>query len=180
VGRLGCHNYGCCYGKPTQSRWAVVYTHPQAKVLRLQPQLTGIPLVPTQIYSAAFNFALFGLLLLVVASLPWDGLAFLVFLLAYNGFRMVIDPWRGRTSGEPPYAKVAAGIIALGMLYLGAHAIFAGQIFPYRPLDDPISLAGYITFLGSHWDALVGSLGVGLVAFVFYGVHGKTLGRHVR
>lgn len=26
-GRIGCFNYGCCYGKPTTSRWGVTYSN---------------------------------------------------------------------------------------------------------------------------------------------------------
>ncbi|MCR5107479.1 MAG: prolipoprotein diacylglyceryl transferase [Lachnospiraceae bacterium] len=56
-GRLGCFMAGCCYGRPTNSHFGVVF--PEGS---LAP--AGIPLIPTQLISAVFDFAL-GLLLII-------------------------------------------------------------------------------------------------------------------
>ncbi|RKY01181.1 MAG: prolipoprotein diacylglyceryl transferase, partial [Spirochaetes bacterium] len=40
IGRLGCFNAGCCYGKPSHVAWAVTFRDPQS----LAPK--GIPLHP--------------------------------------------------------------------------------------------------------------------------------------
>ena len=47
VGRLGCFVAGCCYGRPTSLPWGVVFA-----------QHDGLPRHPTQLYEAAFLFAL--------------------------------------------------------------------------------------------------------------------------
>ena len=50
TGRLGCFAAGCCYGKPTNVPWAVVFTNPMAAANVGTP--LGIPLHPTQLYES--------------------------------------------------------------------------------------------------------------------------------
>src|SRR3989337_1177907 len=38
VGRLGCFSAGCCWGKPTEAPWAVIFTDPYSA------RLVGVPL----------------------------------------------------------------------------------------------------------------------------------------
>jgi len=49
-GRIGCFSAGCCYGKPTNVPWAVVFKDP----FSLAP--IGIPLHPTQLYHSLACF----------------------------------------------------------------------------------------------------------------------------
>lgn len=53
IGRIGCHSYGCCHGRATDSPFSIAYSHHQSKVLRIFPELANVPLVPTQLISAA-------------------------------------------------------------------------------------------------------------------------------
>ena len=57
-GRIGCFLAGCCYGKPTDSHFGVVFP-----VEAIAP--SGIPLIPTQLISAAGDFLIFAILLLL-------------------------------------------------------------------------------------------------------------------
>ena len=57
-GRIGCYLAGCCYGKPTDSAIGVVF--PEEAIAP-----AGIPLIPTQLLSAAGDFLLFFILLLL-------------------------------------------------------------------------------------------------------------------
>lgn len=52
-GRLGCLSAGCCFGCATQLPWAILYRGPAAEAP------LGIPLHPTQAYSALIFFILF-------------------------------------------------------------------------------------------------------------------------
>jgi len=65
IGRLGCLAAGCCYGKPAQLPWSVTFTNPLARDLVGTP--LNIPLHPTQIYEALTTFAIFLLLLWLLA-----------------------------------------------------------------------------------------------------------------
>ena len=57
-GRIGCFLAGCCYGKPTDSHFGVVF--PVEAIAH-----SGIPLIPTQLISAAGDFLIFAILLLL-------------------------------------------------------------------------------------------------------------------
>ena len=57
-GRIGCFLAGCCYGKPTDSHFGVVFP-----VEAIAP--SGIPLIPTQLISAAGDLLIFAILLLL-------------------------------------------------------------------------------------------------------------------
>ena len=46
IARIGCHVYGCCWGRETEGRLAIRYTSEHAKVLRLHPHLRGKKTLP--------------------------------------------------------------------------------------------------------------------------------------
>lgn len=52
-GRLGCFFAGCCYGKPTNLPWSVIYKHPD----HMAPLYAKLH--PTQLYSSALSFLTF-------------------------------------------------------------------------------------------------------------------------
>jgi len=89
-GRLGCFMAGCCYGLPTDSFPAVMFTDP---VCQARPLNT--PLHPTQLYEAAFIFCLMTALLFLKQRKKFDGQVFLVYLIVYACGRSVIEMFRG-------------------------------------------------------------------------------------
>jgi prolipoprotein diacylglyceryltransferase len=58
-GRLGCFNYGCCFGKPTSLPLGIRYTNRDSKILRWRPELHCVPVHPTQLYAAGANLPMF-------------------------------------------------------------------------------------------------------------------------
>jgi len=56
IARIGCFLAGCCHGAPTNGSWGYTYTDPASAAP------IGIPLYPTQIYSAVALFIIFILL----------------------------------------------------------------------------------------------------------------------
>lgn len=176
-GRLGCYNYGCCFGKPAKSVLSVTYTNPDAKVLRLSPELRGIPLVPTQIYSSYANLFMFILFTIIARSFPFDGVIALLFIVLYNGFRILIEKYRIKSSG-PDYAMVAVFMLIGFLLFLVWYSFFSSKVFSHSPLQYPISLYSYCKFI-SNRRVFLPVIVVSVVSFLFYGVHGKTLGKHI-
>ncbi len=57
-GRIGCFLAGCCYGKPTDSAIGVIF--PEEAIAP-----SGVNLLPTQLFSAAGNFLIFTILILL-------------------------------------------------------------------------------------------------------------------
>jgi phosphatidylglycerol:prolipoprotein diacylglycerol transferase len=94
LGRLGCFSAGCCYGKECHLPWAITFSHPES----LAP--TGVPLHPTQLYSAANNLMIFGVLWFLRRRKKFDGQIFWLYVLIYGMTRSVIEIFRGDFRGE--------------------------------------------------------------------------------
>ena len=81
---------GCCYGKPTDSFFGVVFTDPACYA---NPK--GEPLHPTQLYEAGFILVVLLLLVYLRGKRSFYGQLFLVYLIAYAAGRMVLEIFRG-------------------------------------------------------------------------------------
>jgi phosphatidylglycerol:prolipoprotein diacylglycerol transferase len=92
-GRIGCFMAGCCYGKPTDVPWAVVFTNPKS----LAP--LNIPIHPTQIYHSISGFLLFGILMLIHHRKSYRGQVLLWYLLLHSFSRLLIERFRGDDRG---------------------------------------------------------------------------------
>lgn len=92
-GRIGCLFAGCCYGQQCHLPWAITFTHPES----LAP--TGVPLHPTQLYSALSNLAIFGVLWYFKKFKTFHGQLFCLYVLIYAVARSVIESFRGDFRG---------------------------------------------------------------------------------
>ncbi len=98
TGRLGCFAAGCCYGKPTDMPWAVVFTNPLANANVGTP--LGIPLHPTQIYEAGAALLILVVLLATERrGRPFPGRTFWLYMLLYAVSRFIIEFFRGDPRG---------------------------------------------------------------------------------
>lgn len=87
-GRIGCFFGGCCYGKVSDSPVAVIF-----------PGMSQ-PVLPTQLFEAAFLFILCGVLLLLLLKFKRIDLQLIVYLGAYAVWRFVIEYFRGDYRGS--------------------------------------------------------------------------------
>jgi phosphatidylglycerol:prolipoprotein diacylglycerol transferase len=98
TGRLGCLAAGCCYGKPTDMPWAIVFTNPLAAANVGTP--LGIPLHPTQIYEAGASLIILTLLLATERrGRRFAGRTFWSYMFLYAISRYVIEIYRGDPRG---------------------------------------------------------------------------------
>ena len=86
-GRVGCFFAGCCYGKPTESFLGVKFPFLSYKVHA------------TQLYEAAFLFALFAVMLILYVKKGFKHNLSL-YLLTYGIFRFLIEFVRGDERGS--------------------------------------------------------------------------------
>ncbi len=102
IGRLGCFAAGCCWGKPTQHFWGVVFTNPLAH------QIVGTPLnvaiEPTQLFESAVELANFFILYWLIKHKKFDGQTIGAYLFLYGFARYFMeyirdDPGRGSVFG---------------------------------------------------------------------------------
>jgi phosphatidylglycerol:prolipoprotein diacylglycerol transferase len=98
TGRLGCLAAGCCYGKPTNVPWAVVFTNPLAAANVGTP--LGIPLHPTQLYEAGAELLILVLLLVTERKGKlFAGRTFWLYMFLYAVSRYIIEIYRGDPRG---------------------------------------------------------------------------------
>jgi len=97
-GRLGCFAAGCCYGKPTNVPWAVVFTDPAAAANVGTP--LGIPLHPTQLYESGAELLILVLLLATEKrGRRFPGRTFWLYMILYAVSRYLIEFYRGDPRG---------------------------------------------------------------------------------
>ena len=98
TGRLGCFAAGCCYGKPTDLPWAVIFTNPLAAANVGTP--LGIPLHPTQLYEAGAELLILVLLLATERKGKlFAGRTFWSYMFLYAVSRFIIEIYRGDPRG---------------------------------------------------------------------------------
>ncbi|MDI6840122.1 MAG: prolipoprotein diacylglyceryl transferase [bacterium] len=92
--RIGCFLNGCCFGKPTNLPWGVVFPEnsPVGWVFN-----TPVRIHPTQLYESFAGLCIFITLLtfekkkLFVRRILWKGYLFWLFLVLYSGWRFFVD-----------------------------------------------------------------------------------------
>ncbi|MBI4775696.1 MAG: prolipoprotein diacylglyceryl transferase [Deltaproteobacteria bacterium] len=114
IGRIGCLCAGCCYGKPTELPWAIVFDHPGS----MAPQ--GIPLHPTQIYTSVTSFITFVVLWVFSKQKKWDAQVICLFLILHGAVRMVLESFRDDFRGEMFYGLMTTTrLVTLGLMAAG-------------------------------------------------------------
>lgn len=182
-GRIGCYNYGCCHGRPTSSRFGIAYTHPDSKVLRVFPELSRVPLVPTQLLSAAFNIVLFGSMIWILTLNPKAGVVSGYCIIIYNLFRAFIERYRisvvnisERTADTKFFQRGALLFSAIGVVYLGIALLWSPTM--YLSFTPQITSDGYLRSVAFHANTASAIMFVATVYIVTWGIHYKKLGQH--
>ena len=106
LGRIGCFLNGCCYGSPSDLPWCTY--------------AAGAMRHPVQLYEAAFNFALFALLVWFYPRRKRNGWSLALYLTTYPVWRFLIEFLRGDerlSAGLLDTAQVISlGLFAIGVL----------------------------------------------------------------
>lgn len=91
-GRIGCFMGGCCYGKPSDSIFAV--TFPEGSLQHIQHGYIT-PVLPTQLFESAFLFIFAGVMIWKVPKyrLP-------IYLIGYGIFRFFLEYLRWDNRGK--------------------------------------------------------------------------------
>lgn len=132
-GRFGCFSAGCCYGKACSLPWAVTFHNP-ASLARI-----GVPLHPTQLYSAASNFSIFLILFLMRKHKRFDGQIFWLYVLMYGVMRSIIEIYRGDFRGAYIFGvlsisqAIGLGMAALALVMLVVLYTRSRRIIKNRP-----------------------------------------------
>lgn len=119
-GRLGCFSAGCCYGKEFNCPISVTFTNPIAHQHTGVP--LGVPLFPTQLAEAIFNFLNFIFLFLLLKKKGKEGKVFSFYIFNYSVWRFLIeffrgDPDRGIILQKPFTFSVPQLISTIGVIF---------------------------------------------------------------
>jgi phosphatidylglycerol---prolipoprotein diacylglyceryl transferase len=89
ISRLGCFFAGCCFGRPTDVPWAIIYTNPDT----IAP--LDVFLHPTQLYSAGLCLLAFLFMYFIVQKIvKKSGLTFAIYLMLEGAIRFTVDFFR--------------------------------------------------------------------------------------
>lgn len=162
-GRLGCHTYGCCHGRPTSVPWAIVVHNPASKVV-WGSGLGGVALHPAQLYAFAANVAVAGLLVAIAAGGPLPGgRVAAVYLIADGVFRFGLEGVRGvrvrRWFGRTPFQGFAVAQIGVGGLVASVEA---------PAVDFASGFGAALAAAAPGWPAYVAC---GVAMFLLMGIH---------
>ncbi len=126
-GRIGCFLAGCCYGVATDGPLAITFTDSQ-----FAPN--GVALVPTQLYSSAFDFLNFAVLCLLSRKNKVSGRISALYLIIYSVGRFIIEFFRGDLIRGQVGALSTSQFIAIFVI-LFAVALFWKRSHDYKKAE---------------------------------------------
>ncbi len=115
IGKLGCFLNGCCYGRPTNLPWGVVFA-PNSWAGFLSQ---GQPIHPTQLYSAFTNFIIFFILWKMRKRAKFDGFVTCLYMILWSSTRFMIEFLRADYERIPHINLDPPQIVCLAALFLG-------------------------------------------------------------
>lgn len=94
IARLGCHYYGCCWGKELscKEKWSIKYNDKENLVLRLAPYLENKPLYPLQLVEASLCIMSGAVLYMISITIDYD--VSIHNLIAYYVIRYNLNKYR--------------------------------------------------------------------------------------
>jgi len=136
TGRLGCFAAGCCYGRPTDAPWGVIFTDPLAAANVGTP--LGIRLHPTQLYEAGAELLILAFLLATERrGRPFAGRTFWLYMFLYAVSRYIIEIYRGDPRGVVPFLDISTSqfiSLILGPLSL-IMLLWLSRVLPTSPQE---------------------------------------------
>ena len=136
TGRLGCFAAGCCYGRPTDVPWGVIFTNPLAAAQVGTP--LGIRLHPTQLYEAGAELLILIVLLATEKrGRKFPGRTFWSYMFFYAVSRYIIEIYRGDPRGVVPFVGVSTSqfiSLVLGPLSL-VMLVWLSRSLPTAPQE---------------------------------------------
>lgn len=127
-GRLGCFLAGCCYGMEAHTAFAITFTNSA-----FAPN--GVPLVPTQLISSAFNFANFAVLCLIASRKVSPGKVSACYLIFYSVGRFIIEFFRGDLIRGSVGALSTSQFISIFVAIFGVALLFISHKLEKRNIN---------------------------------------------
>lgn len=131
-GRIGCYMGGCCYGKID---FTFGVTFPEGSLADLQHpnDIEGsLPVLPTQLYEAAFEFALFAFMLIFYKKLKHHNLE--IYCIVYGVFRFILEFFRGDDRGSTGFFLSPSQMMSIILIVAGILIILYERKIVFKKL----------------------------------------------
>jgi prolipoprotein diacylglyceryl transferase len=173
IARLGCYVYGCCWGRPTSSRFGVRYTSCDAKVVRCAPHLHNVRIHPAQLYALVIYLAMFAVFYAALPYVPFDGALTGAYLIGHSVIRYTLEYFRqddrGKLWGKLTHTNLYSALMILGGL---ACLVYGATYGAQAPIDMSVRFVHVLTD-----ESIMPWIGLyGLVFGFAYGVHYRKVG----
>ena len=120
-GRIGCFLNGCCYGRPTDLPWGVVFPRDSFAFLEFGDQ----PVHPSQLYNAAVGLTLFALFQGLRGRFRVPGVMFWTFISLFALIRIPLDLTRAYEA-EAVLLRIGTADVTESQLMSVGLILFAG------------------------------------------------------
>ncbi|MBZ5714557.1 prolipoprotein diacylglyceryl transferase [Nannocystis pusilla] len=171
--RLGCYVYGCCWGRPTDSRFGVAYTSPHSKVVRFRPELQGVKIHPTQLYALTAHLIQFTIFYALLPFKVFDGMFAALYLITHPIIRFALERFRQDDRGQVG-RWTHTNIYSLMMIAFGVLVLAFGLASDASNLPINLQLR-YIHVIGNS-ASIFYFVFIFLAACAAFGVHYKSVG----
>ncbi len=171
--RLGCFVYGCCWGKPTTSRFGVRYTSLHSKVVRARPELQGVRIHPAQIYALTAHLIQFTIFYALLPYKMFDGMFAALYLITHPIIRFILERFRQDDRGTVG-RWTHTNIYSLMMVGMGLMVLVYG--FSGAATNLPLDVQFRFIHTVSHTPTVFYCLLTFVVAAAAFGVHYKQVG----
>jgi prolipoprotein diacylglyceryl transferase len=179
-GRLGCYNYGCCFGRETKSPLAVCYTNPESKILRWYPQLKNVPVHPSQIYMAVTDLITFILITFLISNGLKTGYLTVIYMIWHGISRIAVEQFRSDIifkKGRNWVTFKFALALSLSGVFIYIFGSYLDASFSTVATFNPtFNFQGLIDFYKTNFTLLFPIFVSMIIAFIGYGIHGEKLG----
>jgi len=134
IGRLGCFAAGCCFGKPTDVPWAVVFRDVYAT--RQVGTPIDTPLHPSQLYESLATILIFTVLIWMARHKRFHGQVVLAYITLYAIARFGLEFFRGDAARGTVFgtsmstSQFIAILMALGALLLAPYLLKKQRVAP--------------------------------------------------
>ena len=120
---FGCFMAGCCFGRPTDLPWGVVFPEGSAP----HAAWVGKALHPTQLYTGLGALLIFLFLLWYRRRKPFDGALAIALFLLYAVSRFVVEMFRGDSIRGSIGALSTSQVLSVGTMVLGVVWFYAAR-----------------------------------------------------
>ena len=117
-GRIGCFLGGCCFGQVTDSIFGIKFPEGSLAALTYPSSSGGsLPVLPTQLFEAIFEFVLFAIMLIGYKKLKSYNLS--VYFMSYGIFRFVLEFFRGDDRGSTGFFLSPSQFLSILVIVAG-------------------------------------------------------------